>query len=328
MLSVIYSLDSQYVQKGKFSHANNVRATLAYVKLLYDFGQQMDLSRTYLLHRIKLLEVREQDLSAEISILRGKSPLIGEISARNESNDGMANKRRAEGQENKSDQELDIILDTRIINEIDQTSAALQNISQRIADKKNALQDIEQRMDDVSTSVLSTSGLQDSSYLEEEHTDNHSSYWVEHTREYVASNRPRDGGTRNMSPNNTKNMAMSNGNKLTLPSQGTFGTPRDRKSGEPDAAGSSSDEGTVGAVSVSAPAGKMATAEINPSEFVECIMEDEPGTAQVAIPLKVTAENRKASAFSCSEIDGAIGTPISRPTKTSNRVYGISRRPK
>lgn len=34
----------------------------------------MDLARSYLLHKIKLFEVRERDLKLEVSILRGLTP--------------------------------------------------------------------------------------------------------------------------------------------------------------------------------------------------------------------------------------------------------------
>lgn len=37
---------------------NRLRAVIAFVKLLYDY-EQMALAQTYLLHKVKLLEVRE-----------------------------------------------------------------------------------------------------------------------------------------------------------------------------------------------------------------------------------------------------------------------------
>lgn len=46
---------------------------------------------------------------------------------------------RSPTHENKSDLEMEIILDTRIINEIDNSKAALQNISKRLEEKKNVL---------------------------------------------------------------------------------------------------------------------------------------------------------------------------------------------
>lgn len=70
----LYSAENYFASEHKTTLRNNIRATIAYVKLMYDYGQQMCLARTYLLHRIKILEVREQDNQAEISILRGLTP--------------------------------------------------------------------------------------------------------------------------------------------------------------------------------------------------------------------------------------------------------------
>lgn len=53
---------------------NSVRASIAYAKMLYDFGQKMYFARDYLLQKIKLLEVREADFKLEVSELRGISP--------------------------------------------------------------------------------------------------------------------------------------------------------------------------------------------------------------------------------------------------------------
>lgn len=316
----LYSLDCQFVQEGKFIHANNIRATLAYVKLLYDFGQQRNLSRTYLLHRIKLLEVREHDLNSEISILRGISPLTGDMSFRSVLYDGMAGKRGVEDEDSKSDPELEIILDTRIIGEIDQTSAALQNISQRLADKRNALRDIEQRMDDVSGPVLSSTVQRGSSFLEEELTDTCSSHRAERTLECESSNRPRDGSARISLPNHD-NMDMQKEHDKVLPPQGALGSPRGRHGGAPDAAGSTvfgqaSCEGTAGVVSVSAPVDQMATAEIDPRESVDCVIADSPAATHIDYPpAQVAGEKRKASTSPGSEVDGAVGIIARRPIK-------------
>lgn len=57
---------------------NDIRAIIAYSKMLYDFGQQMSFARLYLIHKIKLLEVRENDRSIEISVLRGWTPPLKE----------------------------------------------------------------------------------------------------------------------------------------------------------------------------------------------------------------------------------------------------------
>lgn len=150
----LYSLDKQFLQEGKVIHANNIRSTIAYVKLIYDYGQQMCFARSYLLHRIKLFEVREQDLTAEMSVLRGMSTLIGDTSEGVMSEECEVNR---EDKNENSDPELNILLDTRMIKEIDLTREALQDISQRLGDKKDALWRIEREMDDVSGSILSTS---------------------------------------------------------------------------------------------------------------------------------------------------------------------------
>jgi len=74
----LHSLEAKFMIESRLALRNNIRATTAYVKLLYDYGQQMCLARAYLLHRIKVLEVRENDLFSEISMLRGLSPPAGE----------------------------------------------------------------------------------------------------------------------------------------------------------------------------------------------------------------------------------------------------------
>jgi len=55
----LYSIENYFMLENKTTLRNNIRVTIAYVKLLYDYGQQMGLARVYLLHRIKILEVRE-----------------------------------------------------------------------------------------------------------------------------------------------------------------------------------------------------------------------------------------------------------------------------
>lgn len=130
---------------------NRLRAVIAYVKLLYDHGQQMALSRTYLLHKVKLFEVRENDYLSEISILRGISPLTVSENplGTNDLNESQSAK-RSPLQGKVNDMELGIIIDTKRINEIDQSHLVLLNISQRIADKKQVLLDIDKQLDQIS----------------------------------------------------------------------------------------------------------------------------------------------------------------------------------
>lgn len=120
----LYSIENNFRVPSKIRSRNSVRATIAYVKLLYDFGQQMQLSRTYLLHRIKLLEVRKNDLNLEISVLRGVTPpSIGEghsffgSANNNESRDQSGDQERHAG--------LNIVLDTEVIQTIDHSRSCL-----------------------------------------------------------------------------------------------------------------------------------------------------------------------------------------------------------
>lgn len=73
------SLELLFATENRVALCNNVRTTIAYVKLLYDSAQQSSLARMYLLHRIKIMEVRENDLTSEISLLRGQTSLSGEF---------------------------------------------------------------------------------------------------------------------------------------------------------------------------------------------------------------------------------------------------------
>lgn len=77
----LYSFKCSYIVERRIALRNNIRACIAYVKLLYDFGQHMSLAHAYLLHRVKLQEVREHDLYMENSTLRGVTlPLTEAIS--------------------------------------------------------------------------------------------------------------------------------------------------------------------------------------------------------------------------------------------------------
>lgn len=176
-----YSAESSLVAKNKICLRNNIRATVAYVKLLYDYGQQMCLARLYLLHRIKLLEVRDHDHNLEISLLRGLSPPLEKFAPNSdETNIKHWNSSCSNYQDKVSDQELEIILDTRMIKEIDLPKAALHDISNRIEDKKNALFELEQKIEDA-FSIFLSSIEQGTSTLESEHYISGSSSRVERT---------------------------------------------------------------------------------------------------------------------------------------------------
>lgn len=199
----LYSIESYFIDRNNCMLRDKVRITIAYVKLLYDIGQQMDLARMYLLHRIKLLEVREDDMNLEISMLRGLTPpsenLPSQLSGGNEQSRSYG----PVAQDKGSDQEMEIILDTRIINEIDMSKAALLDISRRIEDKKCALIDIEQKFEDASNTLLNSFELGTS--LSSEHHPSDSSNRVERTLDLVTPKRPREGGARITPPKHDKN---------------------------------------------------------------------------------------------------------------------------
>lgn len=291
---------------------NRLRAVIAYVKLLYDHGQQMALSRTYLLHKVKLLEVRENDYLSEISILRGISPLnVSENPlGTSDLNESQSVKRsRLQGKVN--DMELGIIIDTKSINEIDQSHLALLNISQRIADKKQVLLDIDKQLDDVSKSVCYMVDPQSSLMeLERSSSPPFNSSGVECPQDLSSSKHPRDGDTRTLSPNITTIMELQ-GQERNLLSQGEIGTSRDRQSGEPDAARSSSDEGTAGMDAGSVPAVQAVTAEHNLESNIGDRMSPLYGSATGQI-----GEKRKASTSPGSEASAVDNVIARRPNKT------------
>lgn len=230
----LYAIESEFMYPNKVESRNSIRATTAYLKMLYDFGQRMYLARVYLLHKIKLLEVKENDLNFEISVLRGLSSSPGEACSQlGDSNHSTDAKNRPQFE----DTEIEIILDTRIIDEIDQSKLALHNISEQIASKKKALSDIDRQMDDVSSFLTSSREMQDTSILETEHNNINCSR-IEQIQELGSLNCSRVGNTRKLSPNLMLNMDMSQEMEKTLLSQEEIGTSRGRQSGEPDAAGS------------------------------------------------------------------------------------------
>lgn len=254
----LYSLECNYAVENKLVLRNSIRACVAYVKLLYDYGQLMGLARAYLLHRIKVLEVREDDLKMEKSMLRGITPPLREnVPQNNILSPRIGKKSGFDGQD--SDQELDIILDTRMIQEINKSELILLDINRRLKEKKSVLEDLEQEMEQTSSTLLTSVDLSISP-LEMDIDNIDGSSRVERTQVFKSTNRPRDGGARITLPIDTK-MEMEKENELYLPSQGAHGISRGRHGGTPVAAASSSGKSTVEAVSGSALAAQAATAE-------------------------------------------------------------------
>lgn len=98
-------------------------------------------------------------------------------------------------------------------------------------------------------------------------------------------------------------MDMNLENEENVPSQGDFGTPRDRQSGEPDVARLSSNEGTTEMASASVPVEQVATAEFMDDHN----NEDAP----------LASRKRKASTSPGSDADGTEIISIRRPNKAS-----------
>jgi len=67
----------------------------------------MDLARKYLLHKIKLSEVRENDLNMEISIMRGLTSVEGVNPSSGDACIQLSNLNRTGVQDANSDSELD-----------------------------------------------------------------------------------------------------------------------------------------------------------------------------------------------------------------------------
>jgi len=111
------------------------------------------------------------------------------------------NLKRISVQRGESDTELGIILDARRISEIE-TQQALLDISQRIADKKRILLDIDKQLDDVSNTVTLKEDHQSSLMeLEQGFSTPFVSSGVECPPDRSASKHPRVGDTRILSPN-------------------------------------------------------------------------------------------------------------------------------
>lgn len=313
----LYSLERSSIAEHKIALINNIRACIAYVKLLYDYGQNMDLARTYLLHKIKFSEVRENDLNMEISILRGLTPPVEDVTPSNsDAHIQLGNQNCTDEQDVESDPELEIILDTRMIREIDHSKEVLHSIINRIEGKKNALEEIEQQIEDTSMMLLSSVEYSKSSF-EREHTESDNSLRVERTQVLETTNSSRVSGAR-ISPQKITQMEMSQDNEKGLLSQGALGYPRDRQGGEPDAAGSTVDgrkssEGTAGVVSVSAPAAQTATAEQDkdPNKGESHVME----AHSLEVSIRTASEKRKASESPDSDIEGEGNTGDRRVSK-------------
>lgn len=144
---------------------NKIQATIALIKVLYDISQQMALARVYLMHRVKLLEVRECDRNAEISIMRGVTSSIEERL----SFGGRTHRDVLYDEMEKKDHELEIIMDTKMIGETDQSKELLMDINNQLTDKKRSLLDIEHQINlTVTDSVLldNESNLTSSNKLE------------------------------------------------------------------------------------------------------------------------------------------------------------------
>lgn len=299
----LYSLETNFLSRSQLKSRNCTRETIAYVKALYDMCQQMSLARIYLLHKIKLLEVRETDMTAEISILRGVSSPSEGASLERDVSQGLNELSRS--QDPDVDDELEIIMDTRMISEIDQSKVVLMDISQKIEDKKQLLSHIEKQMDDASSFLTSINESHKSSMPDEELHYSLCSVGIERTQEASFESRSRSGDSRMLSPKYIE-MAMSQEKEINLLPQGELGTPRGRHGGEPDTAGSTvsvrkSCEGTGGVASASAPPAQVATAEL----FGET--EDPKDLQESMEAIQTPCEKRKASMspFSDDEEVGA-----------------------
>lgn len=291
----LYYVESKFMFCNNIGIRNTIRSTIAYVKLLYDFGQQMLFARLYLLHRVKLLEVRERDSNLELSMVRGLSSSGEDPSFKSNVINDSINKNL----KRDDSYEPEIVFDARMINEIDNSQAALDKISKKIANKRRELLDIEKKMDNASSSIMTLSTMK-TELINFQVSDR-----AEHTLDLCLSCSSRDGDSRIMSPIDT-NMEMSLENDGILLSQGEIGAPRDRQGGEPDAAGSESSKGTAGAVSASALVAKDVTAEISEEykdglSHIDTSQDDLPHVEDT-LPL-VAREKRKASISPNSEVD-------------------------
>lgn len=262
--------------------------------------------------------VREQDLNLEISILRGLTSPSFELASNCEATSATpGNNSSLNNQGRDNDSELEII-DTRMINQIDLSKAAL-HISQ-IKDKKSILLDIEQKIEDASSVFLSPIEL-GTSTLELKRFTSGGSSRVERTLDHVTPKCSRDGGARITPPKFIYNMDSIQDHEKNLLPQEALGSSRDRHSDEPDAAGSTvvvreSCKDTVGMVSASVPTDQAATAEFDLIEVVSCVMENAPDPVQAETTALIAGEKRKASTSLGSDADGVVYASARRPTKT------------
>ncbi|GAB1869618.1 Reverse transcriptase [Camponotus japonicus] len=317
----LYSIENRVAAVGGLGLRNDIRAVIAFVKLLYDHGQRMTLARVYLLHRIKLMEVREQDNNMEISMLRGITPTYdsGKLSTSHiEADNILKQNSELNAQSKDSDDELEIILDTRMINDIDVSKAALHEISRRIEEKKEILYELDREIEDVTNRCFIS--VEDTSVLESEHFTSRSSDRVERTPGYESPKRSRVDGAR-YSSSIINEMDKSQDKEIKLLPQEELGASRGRQGGVPDTAGSpvhgrESCKGTDGAVSTSAPSEQAATVEHNLSYTDTCIYEELLEEVQeTETPLK-KSEKRKASTSPDNESEGITREAARRPNKT------------
>lgn len=70
-----YIMENYFTGKQHLALRNNARATIAHLKLLYDYGQQMSLARIYLIHRIlEYLKHGSTILGLNLASLGGRHP--------------------------------------------------------------------------------------------------------------------------------------------------------------------------------------------------------------------------------------------------------------
>ncbi|XP_019883893.2 uncharacterized protein LOC109610185 [Camponotus floridanus] len=159
--------------------------------------------------------LKHGNTNAELSILRGITPIYeDETNSDKKEKDHL----QKDPQPCEDDTELDIIMDTRMIKEIDLSEAALRDISRRIEEKKNTLSDIEQQMNDVFTLLTSSGEYGALSQQGKEPIGILGSIGSEWTQGLVSPNHPRDGDTRILSPNKD-NMDMDNELEINLQPQ-------------------------------------------------------------------------------------------------------------
>lgn len=233
----LYKVENRSAIRYDINNRNIIRSVVAHAKALYDIAQQMILAREYLLHRIKLLEVRENDLYSEINVLRGLTP--PPPVAEDPSLDSVLElKQRSQSGDKESDAELEILMDTRMISEIDKSRAAFQDIGQRLADKKEVLLNLDKQMD-MATSDINNSAAEQGSLILKDfdfiNVDDQGIFSADNekragrTQRRSEANRPR-GRTPRIRNQSQTNMNMEDNEETLLPPQG-FRSSSDRREG-------------------------------------------------------------------------------------------------